>query len=96
LTFEELKQAAETLGLGERATMAEIKLRHRQLVKLHHPDRAGTDNPELIRDINAAYRLLLDYLAGYRFALSEDEFYEQNPEERLRRQFMGDPIWGDR
>jgi hypothetical protein len=21
------------------------------------------------------------------------EFYEQNPEERLRRQFMGDPLW---
>ena len=24
------------------------------------------------------------------------EFYEQNPEERLRQQFIDDPLWGNR
>ena len=52
------------------------------------------DEQETIRDINAAYRVLLDYIEEYRISFTEDEFYEQNPEERIRRQFMNDPLWG--
>ena len=29
------------------------------------------------------------------FSFTEEEFYEQNPEEQLRRQFMDDPLWGN-
>lgn len=48
----------------------------------------------MIRQVNAAYRVLLDYVSGYRFSFAEDEFYEQNPEERIRMQFADDPLWG--
>ena len=48
-----------------------------------------------IRKVNAAYRTLLDYVAQYSFSFAEEEFYEQNPEERLRRQFMDDQLWGN-
>jgi hypothetical protein len=48
----------------------------------------------MIRKVNAAYRVLLDYIAEYRFSFAEEEFYEQNPEENLRRQFMNTPLWG--
>jgi cysteine sulfinate desulfinase/cysteine desulfurase-like protein len=27
------------------------------------------------------------------YCFSEEEYLEQDPEERLRRQFMGDPLW---
>ncbi len=95
MEYHELRQALAVLGLGERASLAEIKTRHRALVKRHHPDAApGTAEPEAILKINAAYRLLCDYCANYRFAFDEEEFLEQNPEERLRRQFAGDPLWG--
>lgn len=94
MTYADLHEALRVFGLGERATLAEIKARHRQLVKRHHPDRGDLDNPETIRLVNAAYRVLLDYLAQYRFSFSEEEFYEQRPEERLRQQFMTDPHWG--
>jgi hypothetical protein len=36
----------------------------------------------------------IEYVESYRFSFSEDEFYEQNAEERVRMQFMTDPLWG--
>ena len=96
MTFVELQNALRILGLGERANLKEIKSRHRTLVKCHHPDAGNTDNPEIIREVNAAYRVLMDYVTEYRLCFAEDEFYEQNPEEHLRRQFMDDPKWGKR
>jgi curved DNA-binding protein CbpA len=92
VTFAELEEARRGLGLPERATLSEIRLRHRELVKRHHPDRGG-DGAELAR-VNQSWRVVQEYLAGYRFSFAEEEFYEQNPDERLRRQFMDDPVWG--
>ena len=37
MTYRKFKQAIEVFGLGERATMAQIKTRHRQLVKTPSP-----------------------------------------------------------
>jgi DnaJ-class molecular chaperone len=88
MTYAELQEALRILELGERATMKEIKARHRALVKRYHPDAGSTAEPEVIRQINAAYRILQDYLSEYRFSFAESEFYEQNPEERFRQQFM--------
>ena len=95
MTYKELNLAREVFGLGERVTLGEIKSRHRELVKLHHPDAGNADHPEQIRKVNAAYQVLLEYVTQYSFSLSESEFYEQNPEERIRRQFMDDPLWGN-
>jgi DnaJ-class molecular chaperone len=95
MTYKELRLAREIFGLGERVTLQEIRSRHRELVKLHHPDAGNADHPEQIRKVNAAYQVLLDYITQYIFCFSEDEFYQQNPEERLRRQFMDDPLWGN-
>jgi DnaJ-class molecular chaperone len=88
MTYVQLQEALRILELGERASMKEIKARHRALVKRHHPDAGATTEPEVIRQINAAYRILQDYLSEYRFSFAEHEFYEQNPEERFRQQFM--------
>jgi len=93
MEYEELRQALAVLALPERATLGEIKAKHRKLVKRFHPDAGGGD-PERIRQINAAYRLLSAYCRDYRFAFTREEFLEQNPEERLRQQFASDPIWG--
>jgi len=96
MTYDELRDALQVLGLRERSTIREIKVRHRELVKRFHPDSGNVDDPEKIRNVNAAYRVLLDYITEYRFSFAEEEFYEQNPDERLRRQFMDIPIWGKR
>ena len=93
MEYEELRKALETFSLSGKATLKEIKERHRELVKCFHPDAGGGD-PARIREINSAYRILSEYCLGYRFSLTWDEFLKQNPEERLRQQFAQDPIWG--
>src|SRR5210317_883264 len=93
ITYRELKYALKTFGITERATLEQIKQRHRELVKMHHPDQSVRTDPEMIRNINDAYEIITTYCAGYRYCFSEEEFLEQNPGERLRRQFGWDPLW---
>lgn len=94
MTYVELQEALRILGIRERSTISEIKSRHRELVKRYHPDAGSADGQEAIRQINAAHRVLFDYIEEYRLSFTEEEFYEQNPEERIRQQFMTDPLWG--
>jgi len=93
MEFEDLREALDVFSLTGKASLQEIKARHRALVKRHHPDAGGSEN-DRIRQINAAYQILLAYCRDYRFSFSREEFLEQRPEERLRRQFAQDPIWG--
>ena len=93
ITYRELKDALTTFGITGRATLEQIKQRHRELVKMHHPDQNIRTEPEMIRNINDAYEIITTYCAGYRYCFSEEEFLEQNPGERLRRQFGWDPLW---
>ncbi|MGB4599451.1 MAG: J domain-containing protein [Trichlorobacter sp.] len=97
MTYADLQAALHLFSLheGDLLTIRRIKERHRCLVKQHHPDHGAAD-PEMIRQINAAHRLLMEYLQTYRFSFTEDEFYRQNPEEHLRRQFSWDPVWSGR
>lgn len=94
MTYADLQEAIQILGVRERATLKEIKVLHRELVKRHHPDTGFTGDPEMIRQINAAYGVLSAYVSNYRFSFAEDEFYEQNPEERIWMQFADGPLWG--
>ncbi|PLY05569.1 MAG: molecular chaperone DnaJ [Desulfuromonas sp.] len=94
MTYAELREALEVFGLDERVTLKQIKQRHRELVRAHHPDHHGDQKDERMTAINAAYAVLNDYCSGYRFNFSREEFLEQNPEERLRSQFSNDPVWG--
>lgn len=94
MTYDDLQEALRILGLGDRASLKEIKARHRELVKRYHPDAGNMADPERIRRINAAYRILADYVGAYRFSFTEEEFYTQCPEARIRMQFADDPLWG--
>jgi len=93
MTYRQLETALKTFGITERATLEQIKQRHRELVKMHHPDQNDDPDPTLIRKINDAYKILKTYCAGYRYCFSKEEFLEQNPGERLRQQFAWDPLW---
>src|SRR6266702_953466 len=62
-------EALDILGLGSGASSVEIKAAYRDLVKVWHPDRFGSDArlrqkaEEKLQRINQAYRLLQDYRA---------------------------------
>lgn len=94
MTYEELQEALRVFHLPERASLAEIKARHRRLVKEFHPDAEAEGDGEQIRRINQAYRVLTEYCTRYRLCFSREEFLLQYPEERLREQFGVDPVWG--
>jgi curved DNA-binding protein CbpA len=93
MTYGEFQAALEVLGLRDRSTLKEIKNRHRELVKRYHPDSGGEPDGERIGQINAAHRIVSDYLESYRYSFAEEEFYSQNPEEQFRRQFMDSGLW---
>ncbi|MFO1155475.1 MAG: DnaJ domain-containing protein [Rhodospirillales bacterium] len=46
-------------------TVADVKSRYKELVKRHHPDANGGDKAaeERFKQINAAYRTVMDSLA---------------------------------
>jgi len=94
MEFSDLEQACRIFGLQEKASYVEIKKRHRELLRLHHPDHNSGADGEQIRLINAAYAVLEEYCSTYQFSFSKEEFMQQNPEARLRAQFAYDPIWG--
>ena len=93
MTHAELKAALTVFGFSEQdqLTMAQIKRRHRELSRKHHPDLQGEAHH--MQNLNNAASILMSYLQSYRFSFAEDEFYRQNPDELLRRQFGNDP-WG--
>jgi hypothetical protein len=94
MTHAELKAALKVFGFSEhdQLTMSQIKRRHRELSRKHHPDRQG--EVHIMQNLNKAASILMSYLNSYRFNFSEEEFYRQNPDERLRMQFASDPLWG--
>ena len=96
MTYAELVSALHLFGFREheQVTMSQVKRRHRELVKANHPDLKGHQSDLAMSQINAAAALLMDYLQSYVFSFSEEEFYRQNPEEQLRKQFSDDPVWG--
>lgn len=93
MNYLDLKAALQLFDLGERASLQKIKEKHRELVKKHHPDHDAERDPDVIRRINIAYELLRNYCENYQFCFSEEEYLEQTPEERIRRQFSWDPVW---
>ncbi len=62
MTHDELKAALRVLGLGERATLHEIKARYRELAKRHHPDRWNATGSEEIYHVIEARRVILEYV----------------------------------
>jgi DnaJ-domain-containing protein 1 len=96
MQYSELRAALKELELSERVSLRKIKERYHDLVRRYHPDSGLDSDPEKIRRINEAYRILRAYCHDYLFNCSRAEFLEQYPEERLREQFAQDSLWGGR
>ncbi len=96
MTYEELQTALAEFDLPERVTLKRIRARHRQLVRRYHPDQGAEPDNERIRRINAAYKILNDYIGHYSFDFSKESFWAQYPEERLREQFYDLGLWGEK
>ena len=92
--FKEIDQARRLLGLGEEATLKEIKSAYRRLAHRHHPDKhsstAGEETEETMKRLNAAYKLLMDYCNNYKYSFREEDVVRAYPhDEYLRKYYYG-------
>lgn len=94
MTYEDLQAALKEFGLPEQVTLKKIRARHRDLVRQYHPDKGANPDNGKIRRINAAYKILNDYIGQYSFNFSRESFLDHYPEERLREQFYDVGLWG--
>ena len=93
--FEEISEARRLLGLEEAATLKEIKQAYRRRAFRHHPDRShssGQDSPgeEMMKKLNWAYKLLMEYCAHYKYSFAEEDVTRTYPyDEYLRKYYYG-------
>lgn len=96
--WAEIKAAAELLGLGENATLSEIKKAYRRKSKKHHPDvrksvKQGAESIQM-HELTESYKKLLQYCAEYRFPLIPGENEQFESEDWWFERFGQDHLWG--
>lgn len=65
------------------------------MARTYHPDAGEeTADPEKFLKISFAYSVLLEYARLYRIEFTEEAYLKRYPEEKLRRRFFSDPVWG--
>ena len=88
--WAKIKEAADLLGLSEKASLAEIKKAYRRLSKKHHPDVQNNSKQKVekveMQKLSEAYQLLLHYCSECRFPLVPGD----------NEKFEGDDWWFDR
>jgi hypothetical protein len=89
--WEEIEEARKILKLPKKTTRKEIIENYRKLAKEYHPDHGGSE--ELIKKLNYAYELLMEYCDNYLINLETKEI-ELDPKDWWLNKFGEDPIWG--
>jgi len=93
-SFESVMKAKTLLGLHDRATLAEIKIRYKNLMHKWHPD-LHADDPDsanaMSARINEAYKTMLDYVKHYEYRFDEEYLKERclTPHEWWEKKFGG-------
>jgi hypothetical protein len=98
--WQKIDAARKLLQLGDEASQVEIKRAYRRLAKRHHPDLRGRKNgakyPDetTMRELNSAYRVLLDYCASVPVPLTLNEANKPlDDEDWWLSRFGEDPLW---
>jgi DnaJ-class molecular chaperone len=92
--YETILKAKTLLGLHDKATLAEIKIRYKNLMHQWHPDK-HPDDPDtanaMSARINDAYKTLLEFVKHYEYRLDEEFLKERclTPHEWWQNKFGG-------
>lgn len=96
--WAKIKAASELLGLGENATLSEIKKAYRRKSKKHHPDVKKTAKSKAERiqmhELTESYETLIHYCSEYRFPLVPGENEQFEGEDWWFERFGQDHLWG--
>lgn len=95
ISFKQIDEARKTLGLGESATLREIKREYRDLSKKYHPDqckkKAVEEYGKKMRKINDAYAILMRYCESYRYSFRREDVADFHS--KYMESFRGDWLW---
>ncbi len=71
----EVESARKLLGLGEEASIRDVESAFRRLALEYHPDRCGgsASCEEMMRRLNRARRLLLEYCSSCRISFRKND-----------------------
>jgi curved DNA-binding protein CbpA len=89
--WAEIEAARKILKLPKKTTRKEIIENYRKLAKEYHPDHGGSE--ELIKKLNYAYEILMEYCDNYLIDLEAKEI-DLDPKDWWLNRFGEDPIWG--
>ena len=93
IKFEELDEARKLIGIGQRASIKEIKSAFRSISLKYHPDTCKKKSDvceKMMRKLNKAYKIILSYCDAYEYSFSREDFENANPEYILRERFKDD------
>ena len=64
------------------------------MIRKYHPDGKKSTNNDRIKAVNAAYRVVSEYLNSYMFSFDKNSVYKYNPDELISRKYKNDWNWG--
>jgi DnaJ-class molecular chaperone len=93
-SFDDIDKARNLLGLGEAATLKEVRSAYRRMASQYHPDKHKTADSkqyeETMKKLNWAYKVLTDYCRDYKYTFTEKDVARTYPhDEYLRRYYHG-------
>ena len=95
--YDVIREAADILGLPEKATMKTIKSSYKALIKKWHPDRCDGQDEDckmMTQKVIRAYKIILDYCHNYPYSFTKEAVNATlSPEEWLFERFGEDPLW---
>ena len=99
--FDMLDKARRLLGLGEYATIEDIKTAYRKLALKYHPDTCRDTEKrtceEAFKKIHHAYEILMAYCIGYKYSFKKEDtertVVDKDHYEHMKRFYDG--WWGD-
>ena len=100
VTPDALREAADILGIADRASINEIRSRYHALVKEWHPDvsqHGPEDTHKTMIRLNDAYDVLMSYCTQYEISFRPENLRqttETGPMDSWMEQYGDDPIWG--
>lgn len=89
-SFSEIDAARKLLGLGETATLREVRRAYKRLAKKKHPDAGGSEIE--MKSLNSAYKLLLKYCEEFPVSFKKPDVEGQDDYEILVKRFYEDWI----
>ncbi|HAX18350.1 MAG TPA: hypothetical protein DCY00_07140 [Actinobacteria bacterium] len=92
ISFKDINNARKVLGLSDVSDIEYIKSRHRKLILELHPDKHQNSSDrnlyeERVKEINLAYKTIMDYCMKYPISFKENNFKDNEEKKYMDEHF---------